>query len=77
MLGGGFKMEGCRHQQVHSSNGIEAFSTDFQAEEDVSFIKNNKRCTMAQAWRYFDETLPQFAKDDPNIDNVDVEHAPV
>jgi hypothetical protein len=40
-------------------------------------MKNNKRCTMAQAWRYFDETLPQFAKDDPNIDNVDVEHAPV
>jgi alanine racemase len=26
MLGSGFKMEGCRHQQAHSSKGIEAFS---------------------------------------------------
>jgi hypothetical protein len=31
-------MEGCKYQQARSSKGIEAFSTDFQAEEDVSFI---------------------------------------
>jgi hypothetical protein len=31
-------MEGCKYQQVRSSKGIEAFSTDFQAEEDVFFI---------------------------------------
>ena len=41
-------MEGCRHQQARSSKGIEAFSADFQAEEDVSFIKNNKGCMMAR-----------------------------
>jgi hypothetical protein len=40
-------MEGCRHQQVCSSKGIKAFSTGFQAEENVSFIKNRKGCTMA------------------------------
>jgi hypothetical protein len=40
-------MEGCKYQEEHSSKGIEAFSADFQAEEDVSFIKNNKGCTMA------------------------------
>jgi hypothetical protein len=38
-------MKGCRHQQARSSKGIEAFSADFQAEEDVSF-KNSKGCTM-------------------------------
>jgi hypothetical protein len=41
-------MEGCKHQQARSSKGIDAFSADFQAEEDVSFIKNSKGCTMAQ-----------------------------
>jgi hypothetical protein len=41
-------MEGCGHQQACSSKGIEAFSPDFQAGEDVSFIKNSKGCTMAQ-----------------------------
>jgi hypothetical protein len=41
-------MEGCRHQQACSSKGIEAFSAYFHAEEDVSFIKNNKGCTMAR-----------------------------
>jgi hypothetical protein len=35
-------MEGCRHQQARSSKGIEAFSLDFQAGEDVSFIKTAK-----------------------------------
>jgi hypothetical protein len=40
-------MEGCRHQQVRSSKDIEAFSANFQAEEDVSFIKISKGCTMA------------------------------
>jgi hypothetical protein len=34
--------------QVRSSKGIEAFSADFQAEEDVSFIKNSKGCTIAR-----------------------------
>jgi hypothetical protein len=42
-------MEGCRHQQARSTKGIEAFSANFQAEEDVSFIKNNKGCMMAQS----------------------------
>jgi hypothetical protein len=41
-------MEGCRHQQAHSSKGTEEFSTDFCVEEDVSFIKNYKGCTMKQ-----------------------------
>jgi hypothetical protein len=40
-------MEGCKHQQARSSKGIEAFSADFQAEENVSFIKNSKGCTIA------------------------------
>jgi hypothetical protein len=39
-------MEGCRHQQAHSSKGIEAFSIDFQDEEGVSSIKNNNGCRM-------------------------------
>jgi hypothetical protein len=41
-------MEGCKCQQARSSKRIEAFSVDFQAEEDVYFIKNSKGCTMAQ-----------------------------
>jgi hypothetical protein len=41
-------MVGCRHQQAHSSKGTEAFSADYQDEEDVSFIKNSKRCIMVQ-----------------------------
>jgi hypothetical protein len=35
-------MEGCKYQQVRSSKGIEAFSTDFQAEEDVFSSKTAK-----------------------------------
>jgi hypothetical protein len=41
-------MERCEDQQAHSSKRIEAFSANFHAEEDVSFIRNNKGCTMAQ-----------------------------
>jgi hypothetical protein len=33
---------------VHSSKGIEAFFVDFQVEEDVSFFKNGKGCTMSR-----------------------------
>jgi hypothetical protein len=40
-------MEECKHQQVCSSKDIKAFSTSFQVEENVSFIKNYKGCTMA------------------------------
>jgi hypothetical protein len=40
-------MEEYEHQQVCSSKGIKAFSTGFQVEENVSFIKNYKGCTMA------------------------------
>jgi hypothetical protein len=41
-------MEGCRHQQARSSKSNEAFCADFQAKEDVSFIKNSKGCTMTR-----------------------------
>jgi hypothetical protein len=41
-------MEGCRYQQARSSKGIEAFSANFKAEDDVSFIKNSKGCMMAR-----------------------------
>jgi hypothetical protein len=41
-------MEGCKYKQVLSSKGIEVLSADFQVEEDVSFIKNHKGCTMSQ-----------------------------